>query len=336
MNEGIGHAAAQPSRARGPTTGRLRHQAACALFLALAACMGEAGDLPPGTTAAAGGAGGGDDVLDGGGGPGVLPATLDKATAEARFATTTELMRYVVSPGCAAERNECHHTEDFPDLSTEGNLWNLVGQPCNQGLGDRKTVEDFCEALGDELRIDSGASAGFTARIGSITQVATASGAFSYYEVRLDQAPAASQTGGAFSIVRGGQKLQALGGGASAELQAGQKWVRVRNANHLPSPAAVLQGDENQNGVFGAGAGLMVKPGDAPGSYVVRRLLGKETARVRMPLGANADQQTEVNRVLTPNEAYALMSWINCMLPGDGPYSAIRYGCAANAANEGR
>jgi len=293
--------------------------------------------VPGPVTPAGGGSGGGDGASGGGGGgPPVLAATLDKPAAEARFATTTELMRYVVSPGCAAERNECHHTEDFPDLSTEGNLWNLVGQPCNQGLGDRKTVEDFCEALGDELRIDSGASSGFTARIGSITQVASASGAFSYYEVRLDKAPSASQTGATFSISRHGQRLQALGGGASAELQAGQKWVRVRNASHLPSPAAVLQGDENQNGVFGSGAGLMVKPGDALGSYVVRRLLGKETARVRMPLGANADQQTEVNRVLTPNEAYALMSWINCMQAGDGPYSAIRYGCAANAGNEGR
>jgi hypothetical protein len=136
-------------------------------------------------------------------------------------------------------------------------------------------------------------------------------------------------------VLRGGSKLAALGGGASVELQAGQKWARVKNANHLPDPVAVQQGDENRNGIFGSGGGALVKRGDAHGSYLVRRLQAQATSRVRMPLGANPDNLTEVNRPLTKNEAYALMSWINCMAPTDGPYAPIRYDCPENAANDG-
>lgn len=304
-------------------------------------CTMELGPLPDaGQLGTGGGQGGGGTTAAGGGGgsvpalPPALPATLDKAAAQARFATTTELMRYIVAPGCAAEVNECHNSEDFPDLSSEGNLWNLVNLGCNQNLGDRKGVEDHCEALGDELRIDSGANQGFTARVGSIAIITNASGAFSYYEVKLDKAPTAAQTGGSFSFLRGGTKLAPLGGGTSLEALAGQKAVRVRNAAHIPAPTAVLQGDENQNGVFGTGDGAIVKPGDAARSYLVLRLLA-QSARPRMPLGANADQPTEINRPLTQNEMYVLMSWINCMQPGDGAYSPIRYDCAANANNEG-
>jgi hypothetical protein len=305
-------------------------------------CTMELGPLPDaGQLGTGGGQGGGGTSAAGGGGgsvpslPPALPATLDKAAAQARFATTTELMRYIVAPGCAAEVNECHNSEDFPDLSSEGNLWNLVGLDCNQNLGDRKGVEDHCEALGDELRIDSGANQGFTARVGSISIVTTAAGAFSYYEVKLDKAPGAAQTGGNFSFLRGGTKLAPLGGGTSLEAIVGQKAVRVRNAGHIPAPTSVLQGDENQNGTFGTGVGAIVKPGDAAHSYLVLRLLA-QAARPRMPLGANADQPTEINRPLTQNEMYVLMSWINCMQPGDGAYSPIRYDCAANANNEGK
>lgn len=321
-----------------------------ALWGALCGCTLEVGPRPDASDPGSGGAqgtGGGQGTSGGdgaGGGDQGLPAPLDplpplgldKAAAQARFATTTELMRYVVGPGCAAERNECHNSEDFPDLSTEGNVWNLVQLGCNQGLGERKEVEDYCERVGDQLRIDSGANTGFVARIGWIKQVSSAAGTFQYFEVGLDKAPPSAQSGGTFSILRAGTRLAALGGGASAETQAGQKWVRVRNAGHLPDPVAVIQGDENQNGVFGTGQGAIVKPGDARGSYLVMRLLGKATARVRMPLGANADQQFELNRPLTQNELYAVMSWINCMQPGDGPYSPIRYDCAANADNEGK
>lgn len=263
------------------------------------------------------------------------PDVLDRIAARKRFATTTDLMRYVVAPGCAAERNECHNSEDFPDLSTEGNLWNLVGVRCNLGLGERNEVEDACEALGDQVRIDTGANAGFTARLGSVTTVTNPQGAFQYYELLLDTAPTANQTGATFSLLRDGTRLEALGGGTSGELQAGQKWLRVKNATHLKDTAALRQGDENRNGTFGTGQGVLVKPGDAHGSYLVRRLQGQQTNRVRMPLGANPDNLTETVRPLTRNEAYSLMSWINCMQEGDGPYAPIRYDCPQNAQNDG-
>ncbi|RMH43176.1 MAG: hypothetical protein D6689_05935 [Deltaproteobacteria bacterium] len=261
---------------------------------------------------------------------------LDKARAQARFQTTTDLMRYVFAPGCAAETNECHSNEDYPDLHTEGNLWNLRYLPCNLGVGERNTVEDFCEALGDEIEVTDGANAGWRTRIGSITLVTDADGAFQHYEVRVQTAPPAGQTDAQFRILRDGAPVAALGGGGGLQLTAGSTTLRVTDADAIPDPVAVRQGDENQNGVFGDGSGVLVRPGDARASYLVRRLLGAETTRIRMPLNDNADNPTELNRYLTPDEMYAVMSWINCMRPEDDVYAPIRYDCPENADNEGR
>ncbi len=260
---------------------------------------------------------------------------LDKDRAMARFVTTTDLMRYVVAPGCAAETNECHSNEDFPDMHTEGNLWNLVGLPCNQGVGDRATIDGFCEQRGDTLRIDSGANAGFEAVVGSIETVTDDDGAFAAYRVVLDAAPAATDAGAGFSIVRDGAVLTALGGGSSLDATAQAAVIDITRAGDLPDPTAVRQGDENLDGAYGTGTGVVVRAGDANASYLVMRLRGEGTPRERMPLGANADNPTERNRRLSPDEMYAVTSWINCMVAGDGPYSPIRYDCAANADNGG-
>lgn len=263
------------------------------------------------------------------------PGELDIARARARFPTTTELMRYVVGPGCAAERNECHNSEDYPDLSTEGNLWNLVGLGCNRGLGERTEVEDFCEGRGDDIRLESGANDGFVAQIGWLATVPDDEGNFDYWEIGIDREVPNDDGGATFVIVRDGTALPALGRGSSASMTAGERTIRIGRAGDISDPSAVLQGDENRNGVFGAEPGKMVRPGAARESYLVRRLLGRETARQRMPLGAQADNPTEVNPPLSRDEMYALMSWINCMQAGDGPYSPIRYDCEANADNEG-
>ncbi len=70
-------------------------------------------------------------------------------------------------------------------------------------------------------------------------------------------------------------------------------------------------------------------------ALIIRRLLTAQTERIRMPLNENADNPTEQNRILSPDEMYSLMSWINCMEPGDGVDSPIRYDCTANADNNG-
>jgi len=260
---------------------------------------------------------------------------LDTERARANFQTTTDIMRYVVAPGCAAESNECHSNEDYPDMSSEGNLWNLRGLPCNLGVGERETVEDFCELLGDRLRITSGANQGYEATIGSIALITDAEGAFLHYEVLMDQAVGQIQADANFELVRNGTVLGALGGGGSLQATAGGTSLLVTNVDHIPDPVLVRQGDENKNGVFGTGQGMIVKPGDARGSYLIHRLLGAQTTRIRMPLNENSDNPTELNRALSPDEMYALMSWINCMQPDDDVYSPIRYDCAANADNNG-
>ncbi len=303
--------------------------AACLLAVALAACsgVGSVDTDGPGTGADAG-AGMTPDAT-------TAYDKLDKTRAQELYPSTTDLMRYVIAPGCAAERNECHNSEDFPDLSTEGNLWNLINVPCNQGIGDRETVEDFCEAIGDELRVTGGANDGFVARIGSISLVTNADGEFDYFAVEIDRGLTQTQADGTFEFLRGGVVKKALGGGNSLAGTAGATTLQIRNPDHLLDPGRIKQGDENKNGVFGAGTGMLVRPGDYRASYLVRRLLGAETDRVRMPLQGNADNPTEQNRGLSRDQMYALTSWIVCMQPGDSVYSPIRYDCPENAGNEG-
>ncbi len=261
---------------------------------------------------------------------------LDKAIAQARYVTTTDLMRHLIAPTCAAEGNECHNDEDFPDLHSEGNLWNLVGLGCNLNVGERDTIEDYCEAVGDQIRITDGANSGFSATIGSIELVTDDMGDFSHYAITVDSAgSAAAQTGGNFEFMRNGVVSQALGGGGSVDVISGQVILKVTDADHIPDPLLIRQGDENLNGTYGTGEGVIVKPGDARGSYMVRRLLEAETNRIRMPLGGMIDNPNELNPFLSANEMYALMSWINCMQEGDGVASEIRYDCAQNADNQG-
>jgi hypothetical protein len=279
------------------------------------------------------------DPLDGDAGPTsdapIWFDDLDKARAQERFQVTGDLMRYVIAPGCAANRNECHSNEDFPDMSTEGNLWNLADLLCNQGVGDPLEVEDFCEALGDELRITAGANEGFVARVGSISTLEDDEGRFERYEIFLEAAPPMDQANAGFQFLRDGVAMASLGGGASLQVIGASKIVSVTNANHLVDPDRVRQGDRNQNGVFGDGGGVLVRPGDARGSYLVRRVLGQGTERVRMPLPSD-NVRPKFNRNLSPDEVYALMSWINCMDLAKGIYAPIDYDCAANADNEGR
>jgi hypothetical protein len=280
-----------------------------------------------------GGEGGSDNSAGGSAPTSPTPTPLqelDKEYAQALYATTTDVMRFMVAPTCAAENNECHNNEDFPDMSTEGNLWNLVDLRCNLGVGERETVEDYCESQGDSIEV-----AGFTTTIGAITTELDVDGEFLHYAVTIETALPASYTGETFNIMRNGVARPEIGGGNSLDGTAGSNVLQITDSADLPDPLLVLQGDENGNGVFGNGSGVLVKRGDVQSSYLLRRLMGEETARVRMPLNENADNPTEVNAWIDREASYALMSWILCMQPDDGPYSPIRYDCPENANNEG-
>ena len=240
-------------------------------------------------------------------------------------------MRFIVSPTCAAENNECHNNEDFPDMSSEGNLFNLIDQPCNVTVGERETIEDFCEAIGDELKIDGS----FSATIGSISLVTDAEDKFERFEIRIDKELPQTYSGASFVVVRNNVNKPQLGSGNSLEGAAGTKVLSVLDAEDILSAALIRQGDENKNGSFGDGNGAVVRAGDSHGSYIVRRLLNVQTSRARMPLNGNSDNPTEVNAFLSTDEMYAVMSWINCLEPSEGPYAEIHYDCAANATNFG-
>jgi len=259
---------------------------------------------------------------------------LDIERAKVEFESTDEVMRRIIAPTCAAENNECHANENFPDLSTEANLWGLVELRCNQGIGERTTVENFCEAQGDELRIEDGVNAGFIARIGSVTEITDDDGEFMRYEVRVDRGPPEPQGNARFVVLRNRSVLRALGGGSSL-VADGTDTLYVTRARDLLGHELTRQGDENHDGVFGDGRGVLVRPGDARNSYLIRRLVDAGSDRLRMPLNFNSDNPNEINRVLTRQEMYVLMSWINCMRPDDRVYSPVRFDCPQNAGNDG-
>jgi len=267
------------------------------------------------------------------GGP--INGAFDRERAMQRFATTSDVMRGIIAPTCAAENNECHANEEFPDMSSESNLWNLAFQPCNQGIGDRTVVEGFCEAQGDQIRIDDGPNAGFIARIGSIASTVDDFDMFDGYAVRVDRAPAYDQGTASFVLLRRGEVMYGLGGGSSLSATAGSSTLTITRELDIPSPHQVKQGDENRDGHYGDGRGVILRPGDARGSYMVRRLMGRGTNRVRMPLNDNSDNPTEINPYLTTEEMFVLMSWINCMKPEDEVYSPVRFDCPENESNDG-
>ena len=260
---------------------------------------------------------------------------FDRDRAMRRFATTSDIMRGIIAPTCAAENNECHANEEFPDMSSETNLWNLAALPCNQAIGERSHVEGFCEVQGDQIRIEDGDNAGFIARIGSIVPTVDELSMFNGYEMRVDGAPAYSQGSATFVLLRRGEVLRGLGGGGSLFVIAGSARLRITRELDIPSPHLVKQGDENQDGIYGDGRGVIVRPGDARGSYMIRRLSGRGTDRLRMPLNYNSDNPTEINTYLTTEQMFVLMSWINCMRPDDEAYSPVRYDCPENESNDG-
>ena len=259
---------------------------------------------------------------------------LDVALAQATYTTTGDIMRYIIAPGCAAENNECHNNEHFPDMSSEGNLWNLIALGCNQGVADRPTVEDFCEAQGDEIRIEDGVNAGFVARIGSIVEVTNAGGEFVEFAIYVDTTPE-PQMRATFSILRNGLVDAGLGGGSSMFTFPDSNALIVRRAGDIPQRRIIKQGDENGNAIYGDGRGVLVRRGDARNSYLIRRLVSAGSSRLRMPLNFNSDNPTEINRPLLREEMYALMSWINCVRADDDVYSPVRYDCVENAQNGG-
>ena len=297
----------------------VRLAALISVIIPLQACVGESG---------AGGA-----KLDAGIG---VDVPLDKVRAQMAFPTTTDLIRRVIAPTCAAEDNECHSNEYYPDMATEANFWNLIGLRCNVGVGERTTIENRCEAQGDTLRITDGANSGFAATIGSVHTVTDdVTGEFRWYEITLESPVAQSQSGGSFELLRAEQAMPGLGGGDSLEAVAGQTTLRIMNANRIANANVILQGDENEDGIFGDSSGVIVRRGNARESYLISRLFGAETSRSRMPVNTNIDNPNEESGFLTEDEMYVLMSWINCMAPDDGTYSPIRYDCAANADNQG-
>jgi len=261
----------------------------------------------------------------------VEPDSLDKEAAQEKFKSTTDLMHRIFAPTCAAENNECHNNEDFPDFSSEGSLWSQIDVPCNLGVGSRETIEDFCEVLGDELKI----AHSFVARIGSITLITDAEGEFSHYEILIDKPLSQDFAQAEFVVMRDSVAKPQLGAGVSLSGSAGAQLVKVMDSEEIGAPTLVLQGDENKNGKYGDGSGVLIKPGDARNSYLVRRLFGEGSNRVRMPINDNADNPTEVNQTLSLEEMYAVTSWINCLESDDNVYSDIRYDCNANLDNHG-
>jgi len=301
---------------------------------------------------------------DGGVGEGGLGlGTPDRRYARDTYKSLTDIQQRVLSTSCAAQDNNCHWNDAYPQLTSEANLISLTRFRCNEWRSDGKTWDDFCEKRGDLITVgmamnpavDAGLPTvtGMTFTVGYVNPIhmvpSDVASPIIAYEVIVKEpvTPAASDGGAAaapmaFALTHAGQItpyfVQSMTGAQFID-----KPDRLRIAkNRLPDDklALITEGDPNQNGKFGEGNGFIVVPGDANNSYLTIRLLGplldNRSRHPRMPLEPVAMSPVNVSPYLGPTEMYALKSWINCMKETDTATVPINYDCAQNLDNNTR
>lgn len=291
---------------------------------------------------------------DGGGGLG----TPDRIYARSTYKTLTDIQQRVLSTSCAAQDNNCHWNDAYPQLTSEANLISLTRFRCNDWRSDGRTYDDFCEKNGDILTVGMAMQPAIDAGLPTVTGMSftvgrveavhmvpadLASPIVAYEIIVKETVPVTTDAGApmpvAFSLLHFGQStpyfIQSMPGATFTD-----KPDRVRIAlNRLPEDKLVniVPGDPNGNGKFGTGNGFIVVPGDANNSYLTIRLLGpildSRSKHPRMPLEPVAMSPVNVSPYLGPTEMYAIKSWINCMSATDTATVPINYDCAANMEN---
>lgn len=235
------------------------------------------------------------------------------------FPRFIEVQDKVIARSCSPNPGVCHQSNNYPDLSTPGNVIGSIGLPCNLELPDPTKGWDRCEPKPDRLVAD-----GLTADIAWIERVGRAR-----FRAHLDTAATVTASVG-FSIrTPAGQIVVANFDEEAffvAGTTAGSKDVILTVAEMedeglaeaLESTmTAVLGGDPNRNGIFGGRGdthttGALLVPGDLEASYLWGRITGTVPGS-RMPLA---------NQALSNAEYIAIACWIEGLPTSGTPDAA--------------
>ena len=216
-----------------------------------------------------------------------------------RYHDVVELFDQGISRTCSLNGGVCHNSNSYPDLHSVNALIATANRPCNAGSIDRADVNDACEPAADRLVIPS---MQVDARVVwadvDPAEQNVPSYALSRVNLYLDHEPTTLFAGardvsihrstgeifsiadrGAFIQIRDGVKVViSLSGVAGSDKQFFDARV------FPPGPNRLWVGDQNHNGIEGAIGGQMklMVPGDAMGSYLIRRMID-ETYGERMP-----------------------------------------------------
>jgi hypothetical protein len=245
------------------------------------------------------------------------------ATARADYPTAFDLQTRLVSMTCSPNPGVCHQTNNYPDMTTIGNLLGAIGAPCNLEIPEPTEGWDACERPADQLEID-----------GEILDIAwrepIAPG--SWRVVLAGPAAADLVAADVRLLDADGELLLDVDedlGALTATLTTGSPEVELAIASDDPVitelvdgvMATVRGGDPNRNGVWGAtdpgvATAALVFPGDLERSYLWGRITGTVPG-TRMPLA---------NGPVSNPQYVALACWIEGLAgAGNAAYDPIDY-----------
>lgn len=245
--------------------------------------------------------------------------------AVARLNTGLDLHRNVIVRTCGPTAGVCHNQKEYPDLHTASNLVNAINAPCNVQPGDWSAVFDGCEQPGDTFSFGSEKKKVEIAYINYVPGEPD----FGDGDPPTDESPGlhihlaeplaagdwnrrwdSARFSGKFVTEDGKVKESTyadydtewwyLDGGKQI-VGAVNEW-QVDTVEKLMAQGAIVQGDMNRNGVFGARDTTqlhLLAAGDPERSYLVGRvrgeLKGEKIPGTRMPL---ANQPLSVPEML--------------------------------------
>ncbi len=235
--------------------------------------------------------------------------------AQTRYPTGLDLHRKVVLRTCGPTNGVCHNQKEYPDLHTPATFMAALGAPCNVQPGTWSSVFDRCEREGDRLELDGQAMPateiawlellpGETPDLEETKQQAdeTTPGLHLVLRTPVPDKVKNPYSTGVFirPFVTSDGSVQPL---PFATYRT--RWWILADRRHLVAEvrdyqsddaariaaAAIQQGDQNRNGMFGASAGKLVpllNAGKPEESYLVARLRGvmqgEKVPGTRMPL----------------------------------------------------
>lgn len=238
---------------------------------------------------------------------GVIVDEAEALTAEAKanYPTALDLHQKIVSRSCAPNAGVCHDTSNYPELSTPAAFIATINSWCNLAIPDPRQGFDACERRGDML-----VSGDFRAEVAFVTRTGEDT-----FELRLRSGPARTAAVAPVRFERDdvvvfdplptwGVTVGLVEGNNVVTLRIGIDEPAFTEPFIVDALSGLVQGDANDNGVFGAheaivdergpdaGVARIIAPGNLTRSYLWGRITGTVPGS-RMPLANQALSDAE-------------------------------------------